>query len=76
MIVKIKPTFLDGDDSENKPNVSRRRSATIQSKDRQEPVSKSKPKNQRQALRTITLVNEEKKEEEYSLSEHKSSVLA
>jgi hypothetical protein len=76
MIVKIKPTFLNVHDTENKPNVSRKRSATIQSKDRQEPVSKSKPKKQRQALRTITLANEEKKEEEYSFSEHKSSVLA
>jgi hypothetical protein len=64
------------DDTENQNNTSRKRSAEIKSKDRQEPFSKSKPKKSRQALRTITVVNEERKEEECStFPDLKSSVI-
>jgi hypothetical protein len=65
----------DDDDSENQLNTSRKRSSAIQLKDRQEPFSKSKPKNQRQALRTITLINEERRDDEKLLSELKPSVI-
>jgi hypothetical protein len=65
----------DDDDTENRPNISRKRSAAIKLKDRPESFLKSKPKKQRQALRNITLENDEREEDECSLSELKSSVI-